>query len=1024
MKRKLLAITLTLALLVGLVSATGVMMTSAAAVNLGTPVTSVDDLPTEPNLIAGHTPKTLAGGAVSVSNGALANVTDGLVQGINQPIHFDITDEETFVKSDKTYYRPLVDAAYVAKYFPDYDQNKTWYLQTENDWYSATNATPTRAMISGGNNAKLVYDLGGMATIDELMIASTHELKNLFYLGNQTGKEQQLSYTLAQLEAQMTAPQKGDSLLYTVKVYIAEDKADLENPDNLVLDYAYDKNTMDIVSRYVLEAPVRGRYIHFDLSQSVNGNLTRISELAVYGETDALPFTTVTTDNVTFLTDENDASLVPPLSENLLVDVTNSTEVSNTNWYAQTNYKTYNTETGAIGSVSVQNGQNLVDGVIYKVNSTSNLQSLFTVPNKYAEFVAPSEATTGCIVVDLGEAKSLDKVLLGFATDTNDLLRQWFGRVYVANDINGIVDDANFVGSWSYVQNNVVGTVADRGMLMSLGGVEARYVAFEMPVNALGWSGDAGKSIRVCEMGVYAMPQNFAVVGAQIRTNASALPAGSGAVALRFANTLTCEGVTLNGYVADYTAATVTVGGVACPIVEVGTLVTTESYITRNNLQPIDALVYGSTVAKAVPAKNIYSQAADKSAITYTAVVTNVPYNRYGEDMLARAYVRYTTPQGEQVMYGDIVERNVYDVWATDAPTEREVLDRADYLNDGSGYFEQGSRVVFLGDSITNNSAFIAETFCYYAAKYPQDKVEMYMAGVKGGTAEGGLAFLEDQVLALNPDYVSIMFAMNDINREGYSNGYANASAQQKAYIDTYAANMEQIVQKLQAKGVKVIICTPTPFDETCTSANQWNYPGCFEALQVCAEKARALATKYGCELVDFNAPMSEAVLYVQDTANGGNPAYTIIGTDHVHPGTLGHDMMARIWLNTMGEDVTVPTNEMLLNCLKGTASVNAKFEDLGTEFSNKVKAVSTTGINGSANYAVCSYYEGEFFFVGPANHDTMTLQEKIDKVATYNGQYTGDWRGQTCIPQFATNAANLGANRYAVQQAIKGVYN
>ncbi len=586
--------------------------------------------------------------------------------------------------------------------------------------------------------------------------------------------------------------------------------------------------------------------------------------------------------------------------------------------------------------------------------------------------------------------------------------------VYMGDSRENLVSDGNLV---------FAETGLKVGALMTLKTARsARYVAIQV-------SNASGHYARFSEIGVYGTRQEnneereIRTLGSGIRTKSNALPSGSGSVALRFATTLNCAGVTVDGYVGDYSAATVTVDGTTYPISGVGTLVARESVITRANLSPEEAMVCGGAVVTDVPAKNIYSQADDKQSITYTAVVTNVPYNLYGEDICARSYVRYTTPEGEAVMYSDVMVRNVYDVWATVAPTDHVALARADYLNDGSGYFEQGARIVFVGDSITNDGTYVSEIFKYYAAKYPADKVEMYMVGARGDTAAEELTYLEDRLLSYNPDYVSIMYGMNDIQREGYTSGYEAASDKQKSYIDAYEENMEKLIQALQAKGVKVILCTPTPYDETCTSGSSSNYPGCFEALQVCAEKARELATKYDCILADFNTPMSEAALYVQNPDNGGDDSYTIIASDRIHPGVLGHDMMARIWLKAVGEDVSVPTNEQMLDCVTGEATVNNLFQDLGTEFSDKVAAVSDAGIKGTVNKNICAYWEGEIFFVEPENYAYMTVEEKINYVANTN-RYEGDWRGYSVKEYFTTNASNVGANRYAVQQLIKGVYN
>lgn len=911
-----------------------------------------------------------------------------------------------------------------------YDEGK--YFEV---YKATTSALPANAAgVWRGYNSDdakyLYYDLSSSLPIDRVLLAAARSLPNMTASPDVETTLKGKYYENPGVNHQIT----------TITVYVSDDPKSLFGKltvtddgnggttigdDSLTTVAATVGMSTGSVSLVTLDEAVVGRYVGFKLDCVGNG--PTFSELAVYG--DLGEDVTVQSGNPVFITDSSDADLIPPAEANLLYGKT--THSSSTVTQPAT-FKKYNLDTGALTSIQMQTADYLTDGLINRINTdVAQNVCVSMATQKYVDLGSlPSlaYASLGAMVVDLGEAKTIDKILIGFANDTNVKFRQWFGKVYVGNDPATVISEDNMIGSWSYVENGALpSAINDHGVIFNLDPVEAQYVALVMPVNALGYTGDAGVSVRMQELGIYEVADNFTNEGGQIRTGATALPKGSGQVALRMANTLNVAGVTVSNHVGDYSNATIKYGAATFDVVEVGTLVGRKSLITAVNKAPEEGLVYDgvdAVGAKIVPAKNVYSQAEDGSAITFTAVITNVPYYMYAEDICARPYVRYETESGEvKTLYGDVMTRNVYDVWAETNDAQREVLDKADYLQAGSGYFAKGSRVVFVGDSITNNGTFIAQTLKYYAAKYPEDKVEMYMAGVKGGTAEGGKTYLAEQVLALNPDYVSIMFGMNDIGREGYTSGYANASAATKANIDTYAANMEAIVKALQAKGVKVILCTPSPYDDTTTGTTTTNYLGCAEALRLCGEKAKALAATYGCDVIDFSTTMTAATAYVQNVDNGGSTNYTLIGSDRVHPGTLGHDLMARIFLNSIGEDVAVPTNEYLLACLKGTASVNTNYQDVGSDFAAKAGAVSTTAIVGSANRKLCSYFEGEFFFVGTENYHTMTLEQKIAKVTALNGKYTGDWRGTECIPHFETNAMTIGSNRYAVQQAAKAVY-
>lgn len=89
--------------------------------------------------------------------------------------------------------------------------------------------------------------------------------------------------------------------------------------------------------------------------------------------------------------------------------------------------------------------------------------------------------------------------------------------------------------------------------------------------------------------------------------------------------------------------------------------------------------------------------------------------------------------------------------------------------------------VVFLGDSITNAGR--------WSELFPLEKVAN--RGIPGDTSEGILKRV-DQVIALNPVRVYLMFGINDIVR-----GTENAEI---------FSNYKNIISKLQNSGIKVIV--------------------------------------------------------------------------------------------------------------------------------------------------------------------------------------------------------------------------
>lgn len=97
-------------------------------------------------------------------------------------------------------------------------------------------------------------------------------------------------------------------------------------------------------------------------------------------------------------------------------------------------------------------------------------------------------------------------------------------------------------------------------------------------------------------------------------------------------------------------------------------------------------------------------------------------------------------------------------------------------------------RWIALGDSLTYGWMvkkgyldFLAEMI---QEKHPAARVDIYNRGIPGDTADGGLRRLRDHVLSMQPDIVSVQFALNDVF-VGYE-------------PDRFERNMTAIVRRLQ----------------------------------------------------------------------------------------------------------------------------------------------------------------------------------------------------------------------------------
>src|SRR5947207_12433732 len=77
-------------------------------------------------------------------------------------------------------------------------------------------------------------------------------------------------------------------------------------------------------------------------------------------------------------------------------------------------------------------------------------------------------------------------------------------------------------------------------------------------------------------------------------------------------------------------------------------------------------------------------------------------------------------------------------------------------------FFRPHDRVVFLGDSITEQYQYSSYIELYLTTRFPRGDMTFLNAGIGGDTAAGGAGRFAAHVLAERPTAVTIDFGMND----------------------------------------------------------------------------------------------------------------------------------------------------------------------------------------------------------------------------------------------------------------------
>mgnify|MGYP001039229458 CR=1 FL=1 len=202
-------------------------------------------------------------------------------------------------------------------------------------------------------------------------------------------------------------------------------------------------------------------------------------------------------------------------------------------------------------------------------------------------------------------------------------------------------------------------------------------------------------------------------------------------------------------------------------------------------------------------------------------------------------------------------------------------------------FFPAGSRVCFIGNSITNNGEYYNDLWIYYATRFPAQKIRFYNCGISGDVATGILKRMDKDVLIHRPTHAVMMIGMNDVKRELYGKANSNETLKQQA-LAAYRSSTEAAVKILKKNVEGVTLLKPSIYDQTAVMETE-NLYGVNDALQRCAEHMQFLSEKYHTNLVDFQS----VLLRINKEEQLKDPAFTIIGKDRVHPQSAGHFVMA-----------------------------------------------------------------------------------------------------------------------------------
>jgi lysophospholipase L1-like esterase len=207
----------------------------------------------------------------------------------------------------------------------------------------------------------------------------------------------------------------------------------------------------------------------------------------------------------------------------------------------------------------------------------------------------------------------------------------------------------------------------------------------------------------------------------------------------------------------------------------------------------------------------------------------------------------------------------------------------------------KGDRLLLAGDSITETPRHSQILTTYLAACAPDLQVEVRNIGKGGETAEGFLQRIEAECLSYRPTVATICYGMND----------SEYASRNRAAADRCATATAEIVRRLRAAGVRVVLASPGCIG----MAPPWPFvaeaDGTLDGLNTTLLWIRdadaALAEANGLPFVDHFWNLYRARFTAREKFG---PDYAVCGAfDGVHPAWAGHVVMAHGYLKALGLD-------------------------------------------------------------------------------------------------------------------------
>jgi lysophospholipase L1-like esterase len=220
-------------------------------------------------------------------------------------------------------------------------------------------------------------------------------------------------------------------------------------------------------------------------------------------------------------------------------------------------------------------------------------------------------------------------------------------------------------------------------------------------------------------------------------------------------------------------------------------------------------------------------------------------------------------------------------------------------------FFQPNDRVVFLGDSITEQYQYSTYLELYLTTRFPKAHFVFLNAGIGGDTANGGAGRFQSHVLDDKPTAVTINFGMNDAGYQEFK----------EPVNKTYREKTEAMLKMAKDAKVKVALCSPNSVDPR-VSPNWSDFKRYQETQKQFYAPLKEIATQGGAVFADQYAVTRTALEQMakdDPKAEKAKPFY-----DGFHTSPPGGLLMAHAILTQLKAPATVSHAHLLTGNTKG----------------------------------------------------------------------------------------------------------